>query len=57
MTVEYKKEGRIAYITLNLPKLNVINLEMVSKLHEIWGDFRDDGFYRADILYAIFSIA
>jgi len=38
----YEKKERIAYITLNRPPLNVIDLEMVRNLHDIWDDFRDD---------------
>jgi len=38
----YEKKGRIAYITLNRPRLNVIDLEMVKDLHDTWDDFRDD---------------
>lgn len=39
----YKKEGHIAYISLNNPEsLNALNLEMATKLEAIWIDFRDD---------------
>jgi enoyl-CoA hydratase/carnithine racemase len=39
----YRKDGRIAYITLNRPdKLNSISASMVNSLQEIWKDFRDD---------------
>lgn len=43
MTVLYQKRDRIAYITLNRPKvLNAINLETQRELARIWADFRDD---------------
>ncbi len=41
--VLYKKEGHIAYITLNNPQsLNALNLDMAKELEAIWVDFRDD---------------
>jgi len=40
--VLYEKKGSIAYITLDRPPLNVIDLDMVKILHDIWEDFRDD---------------
>jgi len=40
--VLYEKKGKIAHITLNRPRLNVIDFEMVGELDEIWKDFRDD---------------
>lgn len=40
--VIYEKKGRIAYITLNHPKVNSIDFEMVGEFHNIWDDFRDD---------------
>jgi enoyl-CoA hydratase/carnithine racemase len=41
--VVYKKDGKIAYITLSRPdKLNSISADMVNYLPEIWQDFRDD---------------
>jgi enoyl-CoA hydratase/carnithine racemase len=43
MVVEYKKEGRIAIITLNRPEvLNAINGELSHELNEAMKDFRDD---------------
>ncbi len=39
----YRKEGRIAFITLNRPeKGNAINSEMACELIEVWKRFRDD---------------
>ena len=39
----YRKEGHIAYITLNNPSaLNAINRDMVRELKVIWEDIRDD---------------
>ena len=40
--VLYEKKGKIAYITLNRPKVNAIDFEMIGELHNIWDDFRDD---------------
>lgn len=42
--VEYRKAGRVAYVTLNRPeKLNAMNLAMHEELREVWDDFeRDD---------------
>lgn len=41
--VLYKKDGNIAYISLNRPEnLNAINREMTRELAKIWVDFRDD---------------
>jgi enoyl-CoA hydratase/carnithine racemase len=43
MSVEYKKEGKIATITLNRPEaLNAINPEVIAELSRIFHDFRDD---------------
>lgn len=42
-TVLYKKEGHIAYISLNRPdSRNAINRELVRDLRDAWIDFRDD---------------
>ena len=38
----YEKKGKIAYVTLNRPKVNAIDFEMTRQLAEIWVDFRDD---------------
>ena len=39
----YKKEGHIAYISLNNPdSLNALNRSMAQSLREVWLDFRDD---------------
>ncbi|BCY14208.1 enoyl-CoA hydratase [Actinoplanes sp. L3-i22] len=42
--VDYKKDGRVAYVTLNRPEvLNAMNLAMHAELAEVWDDFaRDD---------------
>ena len=41
--VLYRKEGHIAYISLNNPdSLNAINRKMVHELRDTWIDFRDD---------------
>jgi enoyl-CoA hydratase/carnithine racemase len=43
MAVEYKKDGRIAIITLNRPEvLNAINAELSHELNEAMKAFRDD---------------
>ena len=39
----YKKEGRIAYVTINRPEvMNSIHLPAHDELWDIWCDFRDD---------------
>jgi enoyl-CoA hydratase/carnithine racemase len=40
--VNYDKKGKIAFILLNRPKMNLINFEMVLELDNIWKDFEDD---------------
>lgn len=40
--VNYDKKGKIAFILLNRPKMNLVNLEMVVELDNIWRDFQDD---------------
>jgi len=40
--VLYSKKEKVAYITLNRPKVNVVDMEMVAELEKIWKDFRDD---------------
>ena len=41
--VLYRKEGHVAYITLNNPEsLNAINRKMAKELIEVWIDYRDD---------------
>lgn len=43
MVVDYKKEGRIAIITIDRPEvLNAISKQMVREMNEIMADFRDD---------------
>ncbi|HJN52836.1 MAG: enoyl-CoA hydratase-related protein [Pseudomonadales bacterium] len=50
-TVEYAKQGAIAYVTLNRPeKLNAMNGAMHQELGEVWADFRDDDTLRVAIL-------
>lgn len=50
-TVEYTKEGPIAYVTLNRPeKLNAMNAEMHDELGQVWQDFNDDPALRVAIL-------
>jgi|TARA_Y100000310_G_scaffold343729_1_gene452747 enoyl-CoA hydratase/carnithine racemase len=50
-TVEYAKEGAVAYVTLNRPdKLNAMNETMHRELGEVWADFRDDASLRVAIL-------
>jgi enoyl-CoA hydratase len=52
MAVDYKKEGRIAVITLNRPEvLNAINAELSKELAEYIIGFRDD----PDLLVAIIN--
>lgn len=49
--VLYKKKGEIAYITLNRPeRMNTVDWEMVSMMHKIWDDFKDDDNLRVAIL-------
>ena len=41
--VDYKKQGRVAYVTLNRPAvLNAMNLEMHRQLLAVWEDFNND---------------
>lgn len=43
MGVEYKKEGKIAFITINRPEaLNAIDPQINEELKTTWRDFRDD---------------
>jgi len=43
MSVDYKKEGRIAIFTINRPEaLNSINVEAMRELHEAMLSFKDD---------------
>lgn len=50
-TIEYKKEGAIAYVTLNRPeKLNAMNDQLHDELAAAWADFRDDPELRVAIL-------
>ena len=43
MVIEYRKDGRIAIITLNRPQvLNAINADLSRELNEALKDFRDD---------------
>ena len=50
-TIEYEKQGHIAYVTLNRPeKLNAMNADMHRELGEVWDDFQKDPEMRAAIL-------
>jgi enoyl-CoA hydratase/carnithine racemase len=50
-TVEYKKKGAIANVTLDRPdKLNAMNTQMHEELGKVWEDFRDDPSLRVAIL-------
>ena len=50
-TVEYEKQGAIAYVRMNRPdKLNAMNATMHEELGRVWEDFRDDGQLRVAIL-------
>lgn len=50
-TIEYEKQGGIAYVTLNRPKkLNAMNAELHEELGRVWVDFRDDPALRVAIL-------
>lgn len=42
MTIDYKKEGKIAIFTLNRPPVNAVNMEVVREFHEAMMGFRDD---------------
>jgi enoyl-CoA hydratase/carnithine racemase len=49
--VLYRKQGEVAYITVNRPEVkNAIDLEVQGRLHAIWIDFRDDPDIRVAIL-------
>ena len=51
-SVIYEKRGKMAYITLNRPKMhNALNRESAKELEDIWVDFRDDD----DLMVAILS--
>lgn len=50
-TVEYEKQGAIAYVRMNRPdKLNAMNEIMSEELGGVWEDFRDDPALRVAIL-------
>jgi enoyl-CoA hydratase len=50
-TLIFEKEGNIAYITLNRPKvLNVYNIQMRDELYQILGAIKDDSEVRVVIL-------
>jgi len=38
--IRYRREGRIAYIMLDISDMNPINFDAVSELHDVWDDFR-----------------
>ncbi len=43
MAIVYKKEGRIAHVTINRPeKMNCLSLADLTELGRVWLDFRDD---------------
>jgi E-phenylitaconyl-CoA hydratase len=43
VAVEYVKEGRIAYITINRPEaMNSLSTEVIQGLHDVMVDFRDN---------------
>ena len=43
MNVKYKKEGKIAYFTLNRPEaLNTLSPDLMHELHDALEDFRAD---------------
>jgi enoyl-CoA hydratase len=43
MAIDYKKESRIAFITINRPEaMNCLNSEDLLELGRVWEDFRDD---------------
>ena len=43
MTVDYRKEGRVAIFTINRPgALNALDMEAIHQLHKAMVDFRDD---------------
>ena len=49
-TLLYRKEGPLAYITMNRPEvLNAYNLQMCDELRRVWWDFRDDDALRVAI--------
>jgi enoyl-CoA hydratase/carnithine racemase len=51
MVLKYEKQGQIAIITLNRPRvMNAMNSEMFSRMHEAMADFRDDPKLRVAII-------
>jgi len=51
MGVEFKKEGHVAYITLNRPEaMNALDPESVERLKEIWSEIKTDDDIRVSVL-------
>ncbi|HEY7269540.1 MAG TPA: enoyl-CoA hydratase-related protein [Dehalococcoidia bacterium] len=51
MPVDLERRGQIALITLNRPeKLNALDTNMMLRLGEIWGEFRDDPDLRVAVI-------
>lgn len=49
--VVYRKQGEVAYVTLNRPEaMNAIDLETHQLLQRVWADFRDDEDLRVAIV-------
>jgi len=40
--IRYEKKGRISYVMLDISDMNPISFEVVSELHNVWEDFRED---------------
>ncbi len=41
--VLYRKEGRIAFVTINRPHvMNAVSYEANAELYDVWTDFSDD---------------
>ncbi len=54
MTIEYKKEGKIAYFTINRPEaMNAMNVQQLKELSQFLADFRADDSVWVGILTAV----
>ncbi len=54
MTIEYKKEGKIGYFTINRPEaMNAFNLEQLKELSRFLADFRADDSVWVGIISAV----